>query len=143
MTGMAQSGSGGPPLLAGPETKPRIVLIGGDGARSGVPRHISHICNALEGRACLTVVSDRDKGGYRNVPQHVAIPGLGTRRNLVEAVKAAKILLAYLRTSDADLFWFHARLPVIIARLALLLRLWQPTSSVAVGLRLKTFLPAV
>lgn len=96
----------------------RLVLIGGDGGPSGVPRHIEHLCEALGGWMEITVISGPDRGGYgfaRSV-RHVEIPGLETRLDPRSAAAAAQRLAGVLRKSRADLVWAHARMSLPLAR---------------------------
>ena len=117
---------------------PHILLIGGDGHPSGVPRHICDLARALKGRARLTVVSEADAGGYRTLTQygarHVALHGLASRLNpaAVRAGKAA--LLSLLQRETADIVWFHARLPVLLGRQLLASGDWAPPPTTRIAL---------
>lgn len=97
----------------------RIVLVGGDGGRSGVPRHISHLYDVLKMRADVTVISDVDRGGYGFAAQHVQVPGLATSINPLAAIGALRGLSAALTRIKPDLVWAHARMSVPLCRLAL------------------------
>ena len=100
---------------------PKLVLVGGDGGRSGVPRHIEHLCHALAERAEISVLSDKDRGGYAfaNSLRHVVVPGLATSLNPVSAIRAHAGLLAALSEIRPDLVWAHARMSLPLCRWAL------------------------
>lgn len=97
---------------------PRLVLIGGDGGRSGVPRHIAHLCEALGAWTDITVISDRDRGGYgfARALRHVEVPGLETGLDPHRAAAAARGLAGALQDIRPDLVWAHARMSLPLAR---------------------------
>lgn len=117
------------------QARPRIVLIGGDGGHSGVPRHIGQLCVALAGFADLTVVSDLDRGGYGFTAglDHVVVPGLRTALNPASIVGAGRKLRAVLAERRPDLVWAHARMAVPLARMVVRGRLMVSTHGVPVG----------
>ena len=122
--------------MAGSDPLPQVVLIGGDGGTSGVPRHMLHLADSYQGLARVTMISDENVGGFDNVekfgaPHHV-IAGLQTRKSLAHLWGGLRGLTHYLRRSEADLIWLHARMPVLMGRLVLALRLWRPKGRVAV-----------
>lgn len=98
--------------------RPKIALVGGDGGRSGVPRHISHLFDVLSDRADVTVISDLDRGGYGFAmdPAHVIVPGLATSLNPVAALRAGRGLARALRQIAPDLVWAHARMALPLSR---------------------------
>lgn len=124
--------------MAESDTPPRITLIGGDGGTSGVPRHLLHLADSFQGVAKVTLISDQNEGGFDRAEmadaEHIVIPGLQTRRSLSHLWGGLRGLTRYLRNTDADLVWLHARMPVLMGRFVLALRLWYPTSRVAVTL---------
>ncbi len=117
------------------ERKPNVILVGGDGRPSGVPRHILHLAGALKDHVRLTVISDVDQGGY------TALHRMGVRHRVVRCLtnnpsplhvwRGVRGLLAAFRQEDADLIWIHARLQVLVCRLLLALHIWRPTCPVA------------
>ncbi len=115
---------------------PRITLIGGDGGNSGVPRHIMHLADSFREVANVTVISDENQGGFDAASNkgatHITIPGLQTQRSLRHLWGGWRGLLQHLRHAPADLIWLHARMPVLMGRFALALRLWRPKARVAV-----------
>ena len=133
---METSAFGGPPALAGSDPLPQIVLIGGDGGTSGVPRHMLHLADGFQDLAKVTLISDLNEGGFDDVEkfcaQHIVLPGLQTRKSLRHLWGGLRGLTRYLRRSKADLVWLHARMPVLMGRLVLALRLWRPKRRVAV-----------
>ena len=98
--------------------RPRIVLVGGDGGRSGVPRHIGHLCDVLADSAALTVISDRDRGGYGFAKDfdHHEVEGLATSVNPLAAGRAGRRLAKDLAQIQPDLVWAHARMSLPLAR---------------------------
>lgn len=98
--------------------RPKIVLVGGDGGRSGVPRHIGHLCGVLADSADLTVISDVDRGGYGFAAhyRHLVVPGLATSLNPFAALTAKRGLAAALRGVQPDLVWAHARMSLPLSR---------------------------
>ena len=112
------------------DDQPRIALVGGDGRPSGVPRHIIHLVSALKDDAAITVISDQDQGGYTRLGQmgvrHVVVRGLTNRASIPHVWAGLRGLLSVLKTERPDLIWIHARLPVLMIRLLLALRLWRP-----------------
>ncbi len=100
--------------------KPRILLIGGSSTRSGVPRHLTHLCKALKDRADITVLSDRNQGGFDEVQTltvtHREISGLATTLSPLRSLRALLALRSEIQCGDYDLVWAHARLPVILTR---------------------------
>jgi glycosyltransferase involved in cell wall biosynthesis len=105
-----------------------LLLIGGDGHPSGVPRHIGHLCAALKDIARITVSSDVNHGGYDSLSgaRHVTVPGLRSRLNLSHLWRGGCELRALLSRERADIVWLHARLPVVFGRILMALRLWRP-----------------
>lgn len=122
--------------MAASDPLPHIVLIGGDGGTSGVPRHMLHLTDGFRGLAKVTLISDQNEGGFDNIEQfdthHIVLPGLQTRRSLPHLWGGLHRLTRFLRRSNADLIWLHARMPVLMGRLVLALRLWRPKARVAV-----------
>lgn len=127
-------GFGGPPALAKSDSRPHIILIGGCGFRSGVPEHIRHIVKAIKDHACITIVSEPDRGGYTEARAlgviHHAIQGLSSGLSPLRHIQAGRKLLRFLKGQPADLVWVHARMPVLICRIALMVRIWRPAHPV-------------
>ena len=98
--------------------KPRLVLIGGDGGRSGVPSHIAHLCEVLDNVAQITVISDVDRGGYEFARRygHTEVRGLATSVNPWAAARAAMGLRGALEGLKPDLVWAHARMALPLSR---------------------------
>ena len=100
-----------------------------------MPRHILHLVNALQGEADLTVITDDDQGGYNPLAsmqaRHVIVRGLTNRPSPRHLWRGIHGLLRTFDTAPADLIWVHARLPILLLRLLLALRLWRPTCPVA------------
>ena len=114
--------------------KDQILLIGGAGDLSGVPRHVCQLANALHTKAKVTVLSDVNKGGFDPLLKlgiaHLIVPGLGSRRSPTQILKTWWSLTKALRTTHTNLVWLHAPLPVLLARLSLALRVWRPNCPV-------------
>ena len=126
---------GGLPVLAASDPLPQVVLVGGEGIPSGVPRHICHLAAAYQRLAKVTVLSDINHGGYDALldldVRHVILPGLSTRLSLSHMWQGWRGLLNFLKKSNPDLVWIHARLPSLMGRAALALRLWRPRGATA------------
>ncbi|MBM1555324.1 glycosyltransferase [Sulfitobacter mediterraneus] len=120
--------------MAKSDTRPHVILIGGCGFCSGVPEHIRHIVKAIKDHACITIVSEPDRGGYTEVRAlgavHHSIPGLSSGLSPLRHLQAGRKLLRFLKGQPADLVWVHARLAVLICRIALMLRIWRPAHPV-------------
>lgn len=116
--------------MAGSENKPRLLLIGGDGHPSGVPRHIWHLSAVLIGQAQITVASDVSRGGYDGLEdvgiRHLTVPGLSSSLSPSRLWRGWRGVMQLLRREEADIVWLHARMPVVFVRLALALRRWRP-----------------
>ena len=108
---------------------PRLLLIGGDGALSGVPRHIALLCETLRDAASITVLSDADHGGYAGITAtgavHREITGLRNRAAPWSLWTCWRQMRRIMGTGRWDIIWFHERRPAIMARLALALGLWR------------------
>lgn len=100
-----------------------------------MPRHIGHVLKALSKTAKVTVVSDQNRGGYDAIiaqgADHIILEGLQSRASLPHLWRSARGLWGLLSKQDADLVWLHARLPVLLGRVLLMLRLWRPSGAVA------------
>ncbi|MBD3665150.1 glycosyltransferase family 4 protein [Sulfitobacter sp. TSTF-M16] len=122
--------------MAVSEPLPHVVLVGGDGGPSGVPRHMLHLADAYKDTARVTVISDANFGGFDQVAdtgaEHITIKGLQSKMSFAHLWAGWRGLLRYVRKTDADLVWLHARMPVLMGRAALALRLWRPDHPVAV-----------
>lgn len=116
------------------DQKPKIVLVGGDGQPSGVPRHILHLAKALHQHAELTVISDTDKGGFTGLKllniRHIVQPGLNNRGFLTRPWHRTRTLIGALKDEAPDIVWLHTRLQVLLLRLIWALGIWRPTHQV-------------
>ncbi|MEO1493921.1 MAG: glycosyltransferase family 4 protein [Pseudomonadota bacterium] len=119
-------------------SEPHILLLGGDGAPSGVPRHITDLVRALRGRARITVLSEADRGGYAALgglgAAHVPLPGLSSRFDPRHWRAGRAALAACLAAHPADLVWAHARMPVIMLRQLILSGGWTPPARTRLAL---------
>lgn len=121
-----------------PHTLPHVLLVGGDGHPSGVPRHICDLARALRDVARVTVISEADAGGYSDLPQygatHKVVHGLASRLNPAAVRAGKRALLSLLQQEQADLVWFHARLPVLLGRQLLASGDWAPPPQTRVAI---------
>lgn len=105
-------------------SKPRILLIGGDGGYSGVPRYLLQMVKALHKETELTVLSDVNEGGFDGLrgsgARHLTIHGLKTSLSPLRALGALLALRAALRSGRHDLIWAHSRMAVLLLRVLLL-----------------------
>lgn len=113
------SGSGRRSALA--VSDPHILLLGGDGGRSGVPTYLSQMVQALQGHARLTVVTDVNRGGYDFLVgsgiRHIEVPGLRTSPHALRLWRAARMLQRVIAELSPDLVWAHARMAGHLLRL--------------------------
>jgi glycosyltransferase involved in cell wall biosynthesis len=101
----------------------RILLIGGDGGRTGVPRYLMQMVRALRDLAEITVLSDMNEGGFdglTNDAQHIVIAGLRTSRSPRVAIGALLRLRNVMAAEPFDLVWAHSRMAVLLLRLLLM-----------------------
>lgn len=107
-----------------PQNRQKVVLIGGDGGFSGVPRHLRHIVRACGSVANLVVLSDRDRGGYGFVSEsgarHIQLPGLRTRVSPLACWRALRHLRRVVFREDPALVWAHSRMAVLLLRCLIL-----------------------
>lgn len=107
--------------------KPKLLLLGGDGGRSGVPRYLGQVAEALRDRAEITVVSEEDRGGFGFVGalglDHRLVKGLASNLNPVRLIRATRALGRVMREVQPDVVWANARLTLPMARWCL--RSWQ------------------
>ncbi|MBZ8117986.1 glycosyltransferase family 4 protein [Roseovarius sp. LXJ103] len=112
--------------------RPRVLLLGGDGARSGVPRYLDQLTETLAGEVDLTILSDHNLGGYDNVAgagaAHIELEGLRNSKNPLRLWRGWTGALRQVREGAWDVIWLHARLPALMLRVALALRLWRPSA---------------
>ena len=99
-----------------------------------MPKHIFHLVKAINGRAQVTLFSAPDEGGYADAQalgaQHYSIHGLASGLSPLRAVRACRALIRHLEAQAADLIWVHARLAVLMCRIAILLGAWRPVKPV-------------
>jgi glycosyltransferase involved in cell wall biosynthesis len=97
-------------------------------------RHLSLLATALSERHDVEILTQPDAGGFTHLPEETArlveTPYLGTSLSPRHLWRAFGTLRQYLNNADADLYWFHARLPVLLVRFLLLLRLWKPDAPI-------------
>lgn len=102
----------------------RILLIGGDGGYSGVPRYLVQMVRALRDQSDVTVLSDVNEGGFDALrgsgARHLTIAGLKTGRSPLRALAAVWRVRAILRGGAFDLVWAHSRMAVLLLRLLML-----------------------
>ncbi|PJE30358.1 Glycosyltransferase involved in cell wall bisynthesis [Pseudooceanicola antarcticus] len=100
---------------------PKVLLIGGEGGRSGVPRHLQHLLQACEGQARFIVLSERDRGGYgflrRGAARHISLQGLRSTLSPRQILRTAHLLVRLLRREQPQLVWAHARMGVLLLHL--------------------------
>lgn len=117
--------------------RPHILLVGGDGRPSGVPRHICDLAGALRTQALVSAISETDAGGYSALAdlgaRHIPVPGLASRLHPGALRAGYRALCRALNAHPADLVWLHARLPVLLGRYALARGDWQPAGRVALS----------
>lgn len=101
-----------------------MLLIGGDGGYSGVPRYILQMVRALREEYDLTVVTDRNTGGYDRLrgsgARHLTVEGLRTSGSPLRIFRALRALRQILRNGQYDLVWAHSRMAVFLLRFLLL-----------------------
>lgn len=114
-------------------SEPHILLIGGDGAPSGVPRQITALAKALRDRARITVISEANRGGYDEIAglgaEHVILEGLSSGLDPRAWRTGRAALASCLAERPADLVWAHARMPVLALRQLLVTRDWTPPAA--------------
>lgn len=115
----------------GARARPKVLLLGGDGGRSGVPRHLEHLLKACAGQAKFVVAAERDRGGYaflaRSDTRLVHLPGLATRLRPLQMLVTARRLVRLIAREAPVLVWAHARMAVLLLHL-LVLAGWQPAA---------------
>ena len=118
--------------MAGPEAKPRVLLLGGDGALSGIPRHLTLLCETLSPGADITVLSDRDLGGYATLcsqaVRHHEVDGMRNRAGPGTLLRCWRSLRQHLDHGRWDVIWLHERRPALMLRIAMTLGLWRPSA---------------
>lgn len=111
------------------ESLPSVLLFGGDGGRSGIPRHLGQICETLADAAQLTVARDRNRGGYDGIGdsvRQVEIEGLRTCLRPLSLWRGWRGVNRLLGDAQWDVIWLHARMPSVFARLTLAAGLVRP-----------------
>lgn len=92
-----------------------------------MPRHIEQLCETLQGRAVLTIVSDRNLGGYDRITtsgaRHVEMEGLRSTLDPRLLWRGWRASIRLVRAGDWDMIWLHARMPGLLLRLAAILGL--------------------
>ena len=99
---------------------PKLLLLGGDGGRSGVPRYLEQLARALAGRAKITVVSEEDHGGFGFVREmglgHRVVEGLASSLQPRRLVRATGALGRVIADEAPDVIWANARVTLPMAR---------------------------
>lgn len=102
-------------------TRPGLILIGGDGGYSGVPTYIRQTIRALGDLAQITVISDRNLGGYDFLADtqadHIELPGLRSTLRPVSTRRTMTALREILHDHPDSVVWAHARMAVFLSRL--------------------------
>ena len=116
--------------MPGSDLTRRLLLIGGDGGHTGVPRYLSQMVRALGEGADITVLSDVNEGGFDALrgsgARHLTLRGLKTTRSPFRAARTLSGLRAILKTGCYDLVWAHARMAVLLLRALLILHRFAP-----------------
>ncbi|MFK7837002.1 MAG: glycosyltransferase family 4 protein [Sulfitobacter sp.] len=114
--------------------KPHVILVGGDGRPSGVPRHILQLSRALADMADVTVVSDEDCGGYTDLrtsaAKHQVVRGLTNSASPLRLLRGALGLLRTFKSEKPNVIWIHARLPMMMMRFFLVVGIWRPQCAI-------------
>ncbi len=108
--------------------RPKLVLLGGDGARSGVPRYLGHVARALEDKAEIVVVAEEDRGGFSFVREmglrHRVVEGLASSLRPGRLSRGASRLGDVLAEEAPTVVWANARVTLPMARLCLSRATW-------------------
>ena len=114
-----------------------MLLIGGAGGRSGVPRHLQHLLRACAGQARFVVLSEPDRGGYaflrRGPVRHVPLRGLGSSLSPWRILGTARTLAGLLRQERPELVWAHARMGVLLLHLLVIAGAFRHLSGTALA----------
>jgi len=105
---------------------PRLLLLGGDGCYSGVPTYLEQLCAALTGQAGISIIADRNRGGYDFASATgVAlreVEGMQTSLSPRRFWRALRALGRMLEENPPDLVWAHARMSLILLRILMITR---------------------
>lgn len=86
-----------------------------------MPTYIAHVLRGLKGTAQLTVMSDKNTGGYDRVAtygaRHVEVSGLRTNVSPLRWWRAMRGMAQEIDTHKPDIVWAHARMGVLLLRL--------------------------
>jgi len=100
--------------------KPKLLLLGGDGGLSGVPRYLGQVARALQGKAEITVVSEEDHGGFGFVRDlglgHRVVEGLASSLHPRRLMRATGALARVIADEKPDVVWANARVTLPMAR---------------------------
>ncbi len=95
-----------------------------------MPRHLEQLSETLAGAAVLTIVSDRNHGGYDRIieagTRHIEIDGMRSCLRPRTLWRGWWGAIRVARSQVWDVLWLHARLPALMLRMALALRLLRP-----------------
>ncbi|WP_010139218.1 glycosyltransferase family 4 protein [Oceanicola sp. S124] len=114
------------------------MLVGGDGGRSGVPRHLELLLRACRGQARFVVLSERDRGGFgflrRGAIRHITLPGLATNLSPRRILSTARMLSGLIRRETPDLVWAHARMAVVLLHLLVIAGVFRRLPGTAIAI---------
>ena len=100
--------------------RPKLLLLGGDGARSGVPRYLGQLAAAQVDRAEIVVVSEEDCGGFGFVHEmglgHRVVEGLASSLQPGRLIRATRALGRVIAEEAPAVIWANARLTLPMAR---------------------------
>lgn len=102
-------------------TRPNLILIGGEGGYSGVPTYLRQTIGALGELAQITVISDVNAGGYDFLAdtgaEHIELPGLRSTLKPVSTRRTMHELRDILQAHPGSVVWAHARMAVFLSRM--------------------------
>ncbi|UXX81820.1 glycosyltransferase family 4 protein [Roseovarius pelagicus] len=103
-----------------------------------MPRHLEQLSETLVGSAALTIVSDRNRGGYDRIIEagthHIEIDGMRSCLRPGTMWRGWRGALRVARSQNWDVIWLHARLPALMLRMALALRLLRPSPQTRIAM---------
>ena len=109
--------------------RPKLVLLGGDGARSGVPRYLGQVARVLEDEAEIVIVAEEDRGGFSFVHEmglrHRVVEGLASSLRPGRLTRGASRLGEVLAEEAPTVVWANARVTLPMARLCLSRAMWR------------------
>lgn len=96
----------------------KILLVGGDAGKSGVPKYISELYSVLSHYYCVKVISDKNRGGYDSIPsdKYIQIEGLASGSNFMKKINAFLKLKRKIGELRPDIIWANSSISVLFAR---------------------------